>query len=109
MAYFLVKLVPPRKAFIAEMTADEARAMRAHADYWLPHLAAGLVVAMGPVADPQGDWGVMIATAPSRGWLEDILTGDPALDIGCRHVILPMPALKVAPTEPLAPVSSIVP
>ena len=109
MAYFLVKLVPPRKAFITQMTADEARAMREHADYWLPHLAAGLVIAMGPVADPEGDWGVMIAMAPSRGWLEDTLARDPALGIGARHVILPMPALAVAPTEPLAPVSSISP
>ena len=72
MAYFLVKLIPPRKTFNDDMTEDERRVMRAHVDYWLPHLNAGLVIAMGPVADPEGVWGVMIANAPSRGWLEGV-------------------------------------
>ncbi len=40
--------------------------MHAHVDYWLPHVNAGLVIAMGPVADPSGDWGVAIVNAPSR-------------------------------------------
>jgi len=109
MAYFLVKLIPPRPDFVVSMTAEEARAMREHVDHYLPHLNAGLVIAMGPVADPAGDWGVMIAMTPSRGWLENILAEDPALKIGARHEILPMPALKVAPSEPLAPVDSISP
>ncbi len=109
MAYFLSKLIPPRKTFSQDMMPAEARAMRAHQDYWLPHLDAGLVIAMGPVADPEGGWTVMIAVAPSLVWLEEAQRGDPALAIGCRFENLVMPALKVAPAEPLAPVSSISP
>jgi len=109
MAYFLAKLIPPRGRFIQEMTADEAKAMRAHADYWLPHLSAGLILAMGPVADPAGDWGVALCNAPSQRWLEDMQADDPALTIGCRYENLSMPSLKVAPLEPLAPVDTISP
>ena len=111
MAYFLVKLIPPRKTFNDDMTEDERQVMRAHVDYWLPHLNAGLVIAMGPVADPEGAWGVMIANAPSRGWLEGVQADDPAIraGLGFRYENFFMPALKVAPVEPLAPVSSISP
>ena len=59
------KLVPPRKAFAVDMTAQEASVMRAHVDYWLPQSMPGIVIAMGPVADPAGDWGVAIVNAPS--------------------------------------------
>ena len=48
MPYFLTKLIPPRASFLADMSAEERAAMLAHQDYWLPHLNAGLVVAMGP-------------------------------------------------------------
>ena len=111
MAYFLTKLVPPRPSFVAEMTDEEARLMRAHADYWLPHLGAGIVLAMGPVADPAGGWGVMIANAPSLSWLEKEEANDPAIlaGIGFRYENFSMPAIRVAPVEPLAPVSSISP
>ena len=47
------------------MTPEERDVMRAHADYWLPHVGAATVIAMGPVADPAGVWGVAIVNAPS--------------------------------------------
>jgi uncharacterized protein len=111
MAYFLVKLIPPRASFIQDVTAEEAALMRAHADYWLPHLSAGLVIAMGPVADPSGGWGVMIANSPSRAWLESAEADDPVIKAGSGFVYenYPMPAVRVAPLEPLAPVSSVSP
>ena len=109
MAYFLSKLIPPRRTFLTDMTQEEARAMRAHQDYWLPHLNAGLVIAMGPVADPEGGWAVLLAMAPSLSFLETAQAEDPALRIGCRFVNFVMPTLRVAPTEPLAPVNSISP
>ena len=85
--------------------------MRAHADYWLPHLGAGIVVAMGPVADPAGGWGVMIANSPSLGWLQRAQADDPVIKAGIGFVYenYPMPSLRVAPVEPLAPVSSVSP
>ena len=53
--------------------------MLAHQDYWLPQLNAGLVLAMGPVADPNGDYGVMLANVPSLKMLEDWQAKDPAI------------------------------
>jgi hypothetical protein len=111
MAYFLAKLIPPRASFLEDMTAEEKGLMRAHADHWLPHLAAGLVIAMGPVADRSGGYGVMIANSPSLGWLERAQADDPVIKagVGFAYENHPMPALRVAPVEPLAPVSSVSP
>ena len=110
MTYVLSKFVPPRKTFISDASAEELKVMSAHADYWAAHLAAGIVVAMGPVSDPNGDWGVFIANAPSLAWLERMQAGDPALQaLGFHYENCIMPSLRVAPVEPLAPVSSVTP
>lgn len=111
MPYFFGKLIPPRKSFVQDMSAEEAGLMRAHVDYWLPHVNAGLVIALGPVADPAGGWGLMIANAPSLSWLERAQAEDPVIKAGAgfRFENFLMPALRVAPVEPLAPVSSISP
>ena len=111
MPYFLSKLIPPRPSFPLDMSEAERGVMLAHQDYWLPHVNAGLVVVMGPVLDPKGAYGVMIAHAPSLKMLEDWQAQDPAILAGFGFVFenYSMPSAKVAPTEPLAPVSSISP
>jgi len=111
MPYFLAKLIPPRASFTQDMSAEEASVMRSHADYWLPHVNAGLVIAMGPVADPAGGYGVMIANAPSLSWLERAQADDPAIRAGAGFHFenFGMPAIRVAPVEPLLPVSSVSP
>ena len=111
MPQFLCRLQPPRKTFGVDMTPEERDVMRAHADYWLPHVGAGTVIAMGPVADPAGIWGVAIVNAPSPAWLEAAQAGDPAIlsGRGFSYENFSMPAVQVAPIEPLAPVSSVSP
>ncbi len=111
MAYFLTKLIPPRPSFVADMSAEEREVMLAHQDYWLPHVNAGLVLVMGPVLDPKGAYGVMIANVPSLKMLEDWEAQDPVILSGRGFAFenYPMPQVKVAPIEPLAPVSSISP
>lgn len=108
MPYFLSKLTPA-----PSLDADEAArgVALAHQDYWLPFLNAGLVIVMGPVNDAKGAYGVMIAHAPSLKMLEDWQADDPALLSGMNfsYENHPMPTARVAPTEPLAPVSSISP
>ena len=107
MPYFLCKLTPA-----PALDKAEARPVTlAHQDYWLPYLNAGLVVAMGPVDDPQGAYGVMIAHAPSLKMLEAWQAKDPVMLSGQAFVYenFPMPTARVAPTEPLAPVSSVSP
>ena len=111
MAYFLAKLIPPRPTFALDMSAEERGAMLAHQDYWLPQLNAGLVLLMGPVVDPKGGYGVMVANVPSLKMLEEWQSQDPIIRSGRGFAFenFPMPSIKVAPIEPLAPVSSISP
>jgi len=111
MPWFLSKLIPPRPSFPFDMNEEERAMMLAHQDYWLPHVNAGLVLAMGPVLDPNGPYGVMIANVPSEKMLAEWQAQDPAILSG-RGLVFenhPMPAIRVAPIEPLAPVSSISP
>ena len=113
MPYFFSRLIPPRPSFLADMTQEERAAMLAHQDYWLPHVNAGLVVAMGPVADPQGAYGVMIVNAPSQKMLEDWQGLDPVALAGLNFVFqnFPMPSIRVArqisPSTPRSPASMI--
>ena len=111
MAYFLSKLIPPRPTFALDMSGEERDVMLAHQDYWLPHVNAGLVLVMGPVLDPKGAYGVMIVNTPSLKLLEDWEASDPIILAGRGFAFenYPMPSVKVAPIEPLAPVSSISP
>ena len=111
MPYFLSKLIPPRASFLADMSEEERAVMLAHQDYWLPHLNSGLVIVMGPVNDPKGPYGVMISHAPSLKMLEGWQAEDPVMRASAGFVFenYPMASAKVAPTEPLAPVSSISP
>jgi hypothetical protein len=111
MAYFLSKLIPPRPSFLTDMSEMERAAMLAHQDYWLPQVNAGLVLVMGPVADPAGPYGVMIVNVPSLKLLQDWQVEDPVslARLGFAYENYPMPSLRVAPVEPLAPVSSISP
>jgi hypothetical protein len=103
MPYFLCKLTPP-------LDAGARTVALAHQDYWLPYLNAGLVIVMGPVNDPAGAYQVMIAHAPSLKMLGEWQDKDPAVLSGSNHYEnFPMPTARVAPTEPLAPVSSISP
>jgi uncharacterized protein YciI len=111
MPHFLCKLTPPRRTFAADMTATERDTMLAHQDYWRPRLDAGTVIAMGPVADPEGVWGVAIIDAPSLAELQNWQAEDPAIlsDGGFGYENFPMPAIRTAPIQPLAPVSSVTP
>lgn len=60
MKYFLYKLIPPRPAFAQDMTEAESRLMQEHAEYWKGLMEQGMVVAVGPVLDPKGSYGVAI-------------------------------------------------
>ena len=111
MSHFLCKLVPPRPTFLADMSSDEALVMRRHREYWTPRVEIGVVIAMGPVADPAGAYGVAIIEARSQAALEAMLASDPAIlsNAGFSYEIFPMPAIAVRPSLPLAPIDSVTP
>jgi uncharacterized protein YciI len=111
MSHYLCKLRPPRPTFVNDMTPDEALLMRAHREYWTPKVETGVVVAMGPVADPAGGYGVAIIEAASTAALEAMQGADPAIKAGrgFAYENLLMPAIAVRPSLPLAPITSVTP
>src|ERR1700733_13079494 len=111
MPHYLCKLRPPRRTFMDDMTPDEAVLMRAHREYWTPRVETGVVIAMGPVADPVGGHGVAIIEAASAAALEARQEADPGIVAGrvfayenCR-----MLGVAVRPSQPLAPITSVSP
>jgi uncharacterized protein len=73
-ALFLFRLIPPRADFAQTMTADEQQAMAGHQDYWRQWMDQGRVVVYGPVADPEGVWGMGVLRAADRA--EALQTGN---------------------------------
>ena len=82
MTLFLFKLIPPRTDFAQTMTADEQQAMAEHMEYWQQLLKDGRVVVYGPVADPEGVWGMGVLRAADRGEVLAIGERDPSVLAG---------------------------
>ena len=85
--------------------------MRAHREYWTPRVETGVVIAMGPVADPAGGYGIAIIEAASKSALEAMLGADPVIAAarGFAYENLLMPAIAVRPSVQLAPITSVAP
>ena len=111
MPHYLCKLTPPRANFLKDMTPEEALVMRGHREYWMPRVEIGVVIAMGPVADPAGGYGVAIVEAASLAALEAMQEADPAIASrrGFSYENSLMPAIAVRPSMPLAPIDSVTP
>ncbi len=111
MPHYFCKLRPPRPTFISDMTSDEAQLMRAHREYWTPQVETGVVIAMGPVADPAGGYGVAIIEAASEAALEAMQEADPVIAAGrgFAYENWRMLGIAVRPSQPLAPITSVSP
>ena len=111
MPHYFCKLRPPRPTFISDMTSEEAQIMRAHREYWTPQVETGVVIAMGPVADPNGGYGVAIIEAASEAALKAMQEADPVIAAGrgfayenCRMMgIAVRPASRSRPSLPSLP------
>jgi uncharacterized protein YciI len=79
---FLFRLIPPRADFAQTMTAEEQSAMAAHMEYWQRLLDDGRVVVYGPVADPEGVWGLGVLRAAERAEVLAIGERDPSVTAG---------------------------
>ncbi|MEO3758673.1 YciI family protein [Mycobacterium sp. B14F4] len=64
------------------MTEGEQQAMAAHMEYWQRLLADGRVVVYGPVADPEGVWGLGVLRAADRAEVLTIGENDPSVIAG---------------------------
>jgi uncharacterized protein YciI len=81
-ALFFFRLIPPRADFAQTMTPAEQDAMAQHQAYWQDLLDAGKVVVYGPVADPEGVWGLGVLRAGSRAEVLEIGDADPSVVAG---------------------------
>jgi hypothetical protein len=99
MMGFVFRLVPPRPDFAFTMTDDERSTMLDHSGYWSGLAEEGSVLAFGPVADPNGPYGIAIVLADSLDSAEQMRDGDPVMTShhGFTTEISPMLAL-VTPT-----------
>jgi uncharacterized protein YndB with AHSA1/START domain len=90
--YFLCKLLPPRPSFAMDMTAAEREVMGKHVVYWTGLLAEGKAIVFGPVADPEGGFGVGVVRVADEAELRRIQEGDPARlsGMGFRQEATPM-------------------
>ncbi len=82
MSLYFFRLNPPRADFAQTMTPDEQRAMAGHMEYWQQLLADGRVVVYGPVADPEGVWGLGVLRADDRADVLAIGERDPSVLAG---------------------------
>jgi uncharacterized protein YciI len=78
-ALFLFRLIPPRADFAQTMTLAEQHAMTAHQEYWQRLLHDGRVVVYGPVADPEGIWGMGVLRAAGQAEVLAIGNNDPSV------------------------------
>jgi len=95
MAYFLMRLIPPRPTFPADATEAEVEAMGRHAEKMQELVDRGVVVAAGPVRDPQGTWGVAIVEAADEAAARELGAADPVVraGLGFHWQVLPMGSL----------------
>ncbi|TGD97235.1 YciI family protein [Methylobacterium nonmethylotrophicum] len=110
MAFFFCRLVAPRATFPGDMTPREAEAMHAHAAYWQGALGR-TVLAVGPVLDPAGAWGLGLISVADAGEAQAFTQADPvaAAGLGFRYEIHPMPQLSLAPAAAPVPATSPIP
>jgi uncharacterized protein len=93
--YFLGKLIAPRPTFPADINEAEKLLMQEHVDYWSVFLEQGKIVALGPVADPKGTWGLGIFEVESEAEVRALTANDPIVKagIGFRYDLFLMPRI----------------
>jgi uncharacterized protein len=76
--HYFLKLDPPRRSFMMDMTEDERKIMQQHVAYWVPFVEDGTVIVLGPVMDPAGGYGIAIVGVESEDRLMELIKNDPA-------------------------------
>jgi uncharacterized protein len=79
---FLFRLIPPRADFAQTMTDGEQKTMADHMTYWQQLMADGKVLVYGPVADPEGVWGMGVLRVADRAEVLAIGELDPSVVAG---------------------------
>jgi len=91
-SYFLMRLIPPRPTFPADIRPEERELMGMHAQYCKQQLAEGRALVYGPVADPNGTWGLGVLKVTDEAQARAICDADPVIkaSAGFRYELAPM-------------------
>ena len=90
--YFFSKLIPPRPSFAFDMNDSERALMEQHAKYWSRVAADGNAVVFGPVADPNGPFGLLVLEVEREEDAQKLIANDPVnqSDLGFKFQTYPM-------------------
>ena len=89
--HFLFKLIPPRATFALDMTDEEKKIMKAHAEFWNDLIEKKTALLFGPVLDPHGVWGLAILEVDESFKAAEIASGDPSVVAGVNTFeLIPM-------------------
>jgi len=75
-------------------------AMSRHAAYWHRNAEEGLAIAVGPVFEGEGAWGMAVVSAADQKAAQALADADPIIQsgYGFRFDILPMPSIILRPS-----------
>lgn len=95
MGHYLLHLSPPRASFPSDASAAELEAMQAHGAYWQGQADAGRALAVGPVADPAGIWGMALVEVADEAEADRLAAEDPVIgaDLGFAYKVMPVLSL----------------
>jgi uncharacterized protein len=66
------------------MTEAETKLMQEHVMYWKDLAGRGIAVVFGPVADPNGAWGVAIVEVEDEADARALAANDPTVKSDCN-------------------------
>ena len=88
---YFFRLIPPRPSFADDMDDDEQELMRQHLSYVQECFNDGLVLAYGPVHDPEGTFGVALLEVSDHAEAVRFGDNDPTVLAGLNsYTIAPM-------------------
>lgn len=91
MAFFYLKLIPPRPTFAFDMTEEERAVMGSHRAHMDTYFEEGKVLIFGPVLAPQGVYGMGVFEADTVEEVNAIMAADPSVLAGLsRFEVFPM-------------------
>ncbi len=79
LQHYVLRLIAPRPTFAYDLTAEERAMMGRHAAYWRQRLREGAALLFGPVADPDGPYGLCVVRVADEAAALALASNDPAI------------------------------
>jgi len=95
MAFFHLKLQPPRPSFPFDATNEENAAMQQHAAYWQAKAQDRVAIVVGPVFDPAGAYGMAVVEVADEAAARALGDNDPVVraGLGFAYVVAQIPSI----------------